>query len=122
MSYSQHDWWRQAVVYQIYPKSFQDSGNKGTGDLQGIIQRLDYLQQLGVDALWITPIYSSPQIDNGYDIADYYAIDPAFGDMADFEQLVSACQQRGLHIIMDMVFNHTSTEHVWFKTDRKSVV
>ena len=79
MSYSQHDWWRQAVVYQIYPKSFQDSGNKGTGDLQGIIQRLDYLQQLGVDALWLTPIYSSPQIDNGYDIADYYAIDPAFG-------------------------------------------
>ena len=116
MSYSQHDWWRQAVVYQIYPKSFQDSGNKGTGDLQGIIQRLDYLQQLGVDALWLTPIYSSPQIDNGYDIADYYAIDPAFGSMADFEQLVSACQQRGLHIIMDMVFNHTSTEHVWFKT------
>ena len=116
MSYSQHDWWRQAVVYQIYPKSFQDSGNKGTGDLQGIIQRLDYLQQLGVDALWLTPIYSSPQIDNGYDIADYYAIDPAFGSMADFEQLVSACQQRGLHIIMDMVFNHTSTEHAWFKT------
>lgn len=116
MSYSQHDWWRQAVVYQIYPKSFQDSGNKGTGDLQGIIQRLDYLQQLGVDALWLTPIYSSPQIDNGYDIADYYAIDPAFGSMADFEQLVSACKQRGLHIIMDMVFNHTSTEHVWFKT------
>lgn len=116
MSYSQHDWWRQAVVYQIYPKSFQDSGDKGTGDLQGIIQRLDYLQQLGVDALWLTPIYSSPQIDNGYDIADYYAIDPAFGDMTDFEQLVSACKQRGLHIIMDMVFNHTSTEHVWFKT------
>nr|WP_321272058.1 alpha,alpha-phosphotrehalase [uncultured Tolumonas sp.] len=116
MSYSQHDWWRQAVVYQIYPKSFQDSGDKGTGDLQGIIQRLDYLQQLGVDALWLTPIYSSPQIDNGYDIADYYAIDPAFGSMADFEQLVSACQQRGLHIIMDMVFNHTSTEHTWFKT------
>lgn len=119
MSYSQHDWWRQAVVYQIYPKSFQDSGNKGTGDLQGIIQRLDYLQQLGVDALWLTPIYSSPQIDNGYDIADYYAIDPAFGSMADFEQLVSACQQRGLHIIMDMVFNHTSTEHIWFKTAQR---
>lgn len=119
MSYSQHDWWRQAVVYQIYPKSFQDSGNKGTGDLQGIIQRLDYLQQLGVDALWLTPIYSSPQIDNGYDIADYYAIDPAFGSMADFEQLVSACKQRGLHIIMDMVFNHTSTEHIWFKTAQR---
>lgn len=119
MSYSQHDWWRQPVVYQIYPKSFQDSGNKGTGDLQGIIQRLDYLQQLGVDALWLTPIYSSPQIDNGYDIADYYAIDPAFGSMADFEQLVSACKQRGLHIIMDMVFNHTSTEHIWFKTAQR---
>jgi len=116
MSYSQHDWWRQAVVYQIYPKSFQDSGDKGTGDLQGIIRRLDYLQQLGTDALWITPIYCSPQIDNGYDIADYYAIDPAFGSMTDFEQLISACKQRNMHIIMDMVFNHTSTEHVWFKT------
>ncbi len=116
MSYPQHDWWRQAVVYQIYPKSFQDSGDKGTGDLQGIIRRLDYLQQLGVDALWLTPIYSSPQIDNGYDIADYYAIDPAFGTMRDFEQLVAACKQRNMHLIMDMVFNHTSTEHVWFKT------
>ncbi|NCB57353.1 MAG: alpha,alpha-phosphotrehalase [Gammaproteobacteria bacterium] len=116
MSYPQHDWWRQAVVYQIYPKSFQDSGDKGTGDLQGIIRRLDYLQQLGVDALWITPIYCSPQVDNGYDIADYYAIDPTFGGMTDFEQLVAACKQRNMHIIMDMVFNHTSTEHVWFKT------
>ncbi len=116
MSYPQRDWWRQAVVYQIYPKSFQDSGNKGTGDLQGIIHRLDYLQQLGVDALWLTPIYNSPQVDNGYDIADYYAIDPDFGTMSDFEQLVTACKQRGLHLIMDMVFNHTSTEHIWFKT------
>lgn len=116
MSYPQHDWWRQAVVYQIYPKSFQDSGDKGTGDLQGIIRRLDYLQELGVDALWLTPIYSSPQVDNGYDIADYYAIDPAFGTMQDFDQLVTACKQRGLHLIMDMVFNHTSTEHSWFKT------
>ncbi len=116
MSYPQTNWWRQAVIYQIYPKSFQDSGDKGTGDLQGIIRRLDYLQQLGVDALWLTPIYSSPQVDNGYDIADYYAIDPAFGSMQDFEQLITACKQRGLHLIMDMVFNHTSTEHVWFKT------
>lgn len=116
MSYPQANWWRQAVVYQIYPKSFQDSGDKGTGDLQGIIRRLDYLQELGVDALWLTPIYSSPQVDNGYDIADYYAIDPAFGTMQDFDQLVTACKQRGLHLIMDMVFNHTSTEHSWFKT------
>ncbi|TXH61146.1 MAG: alpha,alpha-phosphotrehalase [Tolumonas sp.] len=116
MSYPQANWWRQAVVYQIYPKSFQDSGGKGTGDLQGIIRRLDYLQELGVDALWLTPIYSSPQVDNGYDIADYYAIDPAFGTMQDFDQLVTACKQRGLHLIMDMVFNHTSTEHSWFKT------
>lgn len=116
MSYPQANWWRQAVVYQIYPKSFQDSGGKGTGDLQGIIRRLDYLQELGVDALWLTPIYSSPQVDNGYDIADYYAIDPAFGTMQDFDQLVTACKQRGLHLIMDMVFNHTSTEHCWFKT------
>ena len=116
MSYPQANWWCQAVVYQIYPKSFQDSGDKGTGDLQGIIRRLDYLQELGVDALWLTPIYSSPQVDNGYDIADYYAIDPAFGTMQDFDQLVTACKQRGLHLIMDMVFNHTSTEHCWFKT------
>ena len=116
MSYPQANWWRQAVVYQIYPKSFQDSGGKGTGDLQGIIRRLDYLQELGVDALWLTPIYSSPQVDNGYDIADYYAIDPAFGTMQDFDRLVTACKQRGLHLIMDMVFNHTSTEHCWFKT------
>ena len=108
-------WWRNAVIYQIYPKSFQDSGAKGTGDLQGIIQRLDYLQQLGVEALWLTPVYPSPQIDNGYDIADYRDIDPRYGTLADFDALVAAAHARGLRIIMDMVVNHTSTAHPWFQ-------
>lgn len=109
------NWWRQAVIYQIYPKSFQDSSNKGTGDLSGILQRLDYLQQLGVDAIWLTPVYPSPQIDNGYDIADYRAIDPRYGTLADFDALVAAAHARGLRIIMDMVVNHTSTAHPWFQ-------
>jgi len=109
------NWWRNAVIYQIYPKSFQDSGAKGTGDLQGIIQRLDYLQQLGVEALWLTPVYPSPQIDNGYDIADYRNIDPRYGTLADFDALVAAAHARGLRIIMDMVVNHTSTAHLWFQ-------
>ncbi|MFC0141122.1 alpha,alpha-phosphotrehalase [Erwinia mallotivora] len=108
-------WWQNGVIYQIYPKSFQDSSGNGHGDLHGIYQRLDYLQDLGVAALWLTPVYVSPQIDNGYDVADYCAIDPAFGTMADFERLTAAAHQRGIRIVMDMVFNHTSTEHPWFK-------
>lgn len=108
-------WWRRATIYQIYPKSFQDSGAKGQGDLRGILRRLDYLQLLGVDAIWLTPIYHSPQVDNGYDVADYYRIDPLYGTMADFQELAQACKDRGIHIIMDMVFNHTSTEHSWFQ-------
>ncbi|QCR34977.1 alpha,alpha-phosphotrehalase [Nissabacter sp. SGAir0207] len=107
-------WWRNGVIYQIYPKSFQDSTGDGRGDLPGIIRRLDYLQQLGVDALWLTPIYRSPQVDNGYDVADYCAIDPSYGTLEDFEQLTREAHQRGIRIIMDMVFNHTSTEHEWF--------
>ncbi|PKH20990.1 alpha,alpha-phosphotrehalase [Enterobacterales bacterium CwR94] len=107
-------WWQNGTIYQIYPKSFQDSGSQGQGDLRGIIQRLDYLQWLGVDALWLTPIYLSPQVDNGYDVADYCAIDPAYGTMEEFETLVSAARERGMRIIMDMVFNHTSTAHPWF--------
>ncbi|BAN98760.1 trehalose-6-phosphate hydrolase [Plautia stali symbiont] len=103
------------MIYQIYPKSFQDSGARGTGDLNGVIQRLDYLQQLGVDALWLTPIYVSPQIDNGYDVADYTAIDPAYGTMADFDHLLAEVHRRGMRMVLDMVFNHTSTEHAWFK-------
>ncbi|MFQ1595139.1 alpha,alpha-phosphotrehalase [Aeromonas veronii] len=113
---SQTPWWQSAVIYQIYPKSFQDSAARGTGDLKGIMARLDYLKTLGVDALWLTPVYVSPQVDNGYDIADYYAIDPAYGTMADFEALLAAAHARDIRIVMDIVVNHTSTEHVWFKS------
>ncbi|MFQ2190681.1 alpha,alpha-phosphotrehalase [Aeromonas jandaei] len=113
---SQTPWWQSAVIYQIYPKSFQDSAARGTGDLKGIMARLDYLKTLGVDALWLTPVYVSPQVDNGYDIADYYAIDPAYGTMADFEALLAAAHERDIRIVMDIVVNHTSTEHAWFKS------
>ncbi|MCS0541468.1 alpha,alpha-phosphotrehalase [Aeromonas veronii] len=112
----QTPWWQSAVIYQIYPKSFQDSAARGTGDLKGIMARLDYLKTLGVDALWLTPVYVSPQVDNGYDIADYYAIDPAYGTMADFEALLAAAHARDIRIVMDIVVNHTSTEHAWFKS------
>ena len=113
---TQTPWWQSAVIYQIYPKSFQDSAARGTGDLKGIMARLDYLKTLGVDALWLTPVYVSPQVDNGYDIADYLAIDPAYGTMSDFEALLAAAHGRGIRIVMDIVVNHTSTEHAWFKS------
>ncbi len=113
------DWWRTASIYQIYPKSFCDSGAKGTGDLLGIISKLDYLKLLGVDAIWLTPIYVSPMIDNGYDIADYYAINPDFGSMADFELLLEQLHLRDMRLIMDIVVNHTSTEHHWFQSALK---
>lgn len=113
---TQTPWWQSAVIYQIYPKSFQDSGARGTGDLKGIMARLDYLKTLGIDALWLTPVYVSPQVDNGYDIADYLAIDPAYGTMEDFEALLAASHARGIRIVMDIVVNHTSTEHAWFKS------
>ncbi|WP_312098916.1 alpha,alpha-phosphotrehalase [Niallia sp.] len=108
-------WWQKAVVYQIYPKSFQDTTGNGVGDIQGIIKRLDYLKELGVDVLWLTPIYASPQKDNGYDISDYYSIHHEYGKMEDFDQLLEEAHQKGLKIIMDIVVNHTSTEHEWFK-------
>ncbi|TMX31906.1 alpha,alpha-phosphotrehalase [Vibrio sp. Hep-1b-8] len=110
------NWWKTASIYQIYPKSFCDSGSKGTGDIQGIISKLDYLKRLGVDAIWLTPIYQSPMIDNGYDISDYYAINSDFGTMADFDQLLEQAHQRGIRIIMDIVVNHTSTDHHWFQS------
>ncbi|MDN0124841.1 alpha,alpha-phosphotrehalase [Yersinia aleksiciae] len=115
-------WWQNGVIYQIYPKSFQDSTGNGFGDLAGVTQRLDYLQKLGIDAIWLTPVYVSPQVDNGYDVADYCAIDPAYGTLDDFKNLVAQAHQRGIRIVMDMVFNHTSTEHAWFKAsqDRSS--
>ncbi|MFT7053908.1 MAG: trehalose-6-phosphate hydrolase [Psychromonas sp.] len=116
MNKIEREWWRTATIYQIYPKSFCDSGDKGTGDLKGIISKLGYLKTLGIDAIWLTPIYSSPMIDNGYDISDYYTINPDFGCMADFEQLLESAHQRGIRIILDIVVNHTSTEHQWFQS------
>ena len=107
-------WWRHAVIYEIYPRSFQDSNGDGTGDLNGITQRLDYLERLGVDALWIAPFYPSPQVDFGYDISDYQSIDPQYGTMADFERLLAAARTRHLRVILDMVLNHTSDQHPWF--------
>ena len=113
-------WWKNAVIYQIYPKSFQDSNGDGIGDLQGIIQRLDYLEELGIDAVWLSPVYRSPQDDNGYDISDYQDIDPMFGNMQDMEQLISEAQKHNIKIIMDLVLNHTSDEHRWFQEAKKS--
>ena len=113
-------WWKKAVVYQIYPKSFQDSNGDGIGDIQGIISRLDYLKDLGVDALWISPMYCSPQNDNGYDISDYRNIDPMFGTMEDMEELIQEAKKREIRIIMDLVLNHTSDEHPWFQEAKKS--
>lgn len=109
------DNFKKSVVYQIYPKSFNDSNGDGIGDLKGVIQKLDYLKELGVDYIWLTPFYKSPQKDNGYDIADYYNIDEIFGTMEDFENLVKEANKRNINIMLDMVFNHTSTEHNWFK-------
>lgn len=109
------DWWKSATVYQIYPKSFCDSNGDGIGDIKGIISKLDYLKKLGVDVIWTTPMYVSPMMDNGYDIADYYNIDPIFGTMEDFHKLLDEVHKREMKLIMDMVINHTSTEHFWFK-------
>lgn len=106
---------KKSVVYQIYPKSFNDSNGDGIGDLNGVIEKLDYLKDLGVDYIWLTPFYTSPQKDNGYDIEDYYSIDPTFGTIHDFEELVNQCNKRDIGIMLDMVLNHTSTEHKWFK-------
>src|SRR5579872_5563403 len=108
------NWWKNAVVYEIYPRSFQDSNGDGVGDLNGITSRLDYLQKLGVDAIWLTPVYPSPQVDFGYDISDYQAIDPQYGTLADFDRLERAAAKRGIRIIMDLVLNHTSDRHAWF--------
>ncbi|WP_144704040.1 alpha,alpha-phosphotrehalase [Fictibacillus phosphorivorans] len=113
-------WWKRSVVYQIYPKSFNDTTGNGTGDIDGIIEKLDYLKDLGVDVLWLTPIYDSPQRDNGYDIRDYYKIFEDYGTMEDFDRLLQEAHQRDLRIIMDIVVNHTSTEHEWFKQSRLS--
>ena len=109
------DWWKGKVAYQIYPKSFKDSNGDGVGDLKGITEKLDYLQKLGIDILWLSPIYKSPFIDQGYDISDYYAIDPIFGTMEDIEELIAEGKKRGISIIMDLVVNHCSSHHEWFQ-------
>lgn len=108
-------WWQNGVIYQVYPKSFQDTTGSGSGDLRGVTLRLEYLKTLGVDALWLTPFYVSPQVDNGYDVANYTAIDPAYGTLDDFDELVAEAKSRGIRIVLDMVLNHTSTQHPWFQ-------
>lgn len=113
-------WWKEAVAYEIYPRSFKDSNGDGIGDIQGIIEKLDYLQDLGIDIIWVCPIYQSPNDDNGYDISDYKAILSDFGTMEDFEALLSAVHKRGMKLIMDLVINHTSDEHEWFIESKSS--
>ena len=113
-------WWKESVVYQIYPRSFSDSDGDGVGDLRGITQRLDYLKQLGVGVVWLSPVYKSPNDDNGYDISDYQDIMVEFGTLADWEELLAEMHKRGIKLVMDLVVNHTSDEHPWFVESRKS--
>ena len=117
---SDPNWWKQAAAYQIYPKSFQDTTGSGTGDLRGIIQRLDYLAELGIDVIWLSPVFASPQVDNGYDISDYRAIDPMYGSLADMDELIAQGKQRGIGIMLDLVLNHSSDQHPWFLAARSS--
>lgn len=120
MTNYKNPWWKNSVIYQIYPRSFQDSNGDGIGDIRGIINRLDYLEDLGIDAVWLSPVCKSPQDDNGYDISDYQDIDPMFGTLADMEELIRRAGERGIRIIMDLVLNHTSDEHPWFLEAQKS--
>src|SRR5712692_988374 len=115
-----HPWWQHAVFYEIYPRSFADSNDDGVGDLKGITSNLNYLKSLGVDAIWITPCYPSPQVDFGYDVSDYENIDPMYGTLKDFDKLQGEATKRGIRIIMDFVINHTSDQHGWFKESRSS--
>ena len=114
------DWWKKAVIYQIYPRSFKDSNGDGIGDLGGIIEKLDYLEELGIDAIWLSPVCRSPQCDNGYDISDYQDIDPLFGNMQDMERLIKEAEKHHISIILDLVLNHSSDEHPWFIEAKKS--
>ena len=113
-------WWRDGIIYQIYPRSFADSNGDGIGDLQGIISHLDYLSDLGVDALWLSPFFPSPDVDFGYDVSDYTGVDPKFGTMADFDRLLAETHRRGMKMMLDLVMNHTSDQHPWFQESRKS--
>ena len=118
MEWATPPWWTSAVVYQVYPRSFQDSDGDGIGDLGGILERLDHLSELGVDVVWLSPVYPSPQADNGYDISDYEGIDPLFGSLAQFDELIAELHGRGIRLLMDLVVNHTSDEHPWFEESR----
>lgn len=123
LDHTKADWWKDAVFYQVYPRSFQDTNADGVGDIRGVIMHLDYLQDLGVDGIWLSPVYRSPQRDNGYDVSDYRAIDPLFGSMEDMEELIREADARGIIVIMDIIANHTSEEHPWFldaKSSRES--
>src|SRR6201997_5113533 len=113
-------WWQHAVFYEIYPRSFADSNNDGVGDLNGIASKLDYLKELGVDAIWISPCFPSPQVDFGYDVSDYENIDPMYGTLANFDNLVKEAKKRGIHIILDFVVNHTSDQDPWFQNSKSS--
>src|SRR5579864_1694168 len=117
---SNNQWWRKAVIYEIYPRSFGDTSGDGIGDLNGITQHLDYLRDLGIDAIWIAPFFPSPQVDFGYDISDYRAIDPQYGTMADFDRLVAEAKKRNIRILLDFVVNHTSDKHPWFIESKSS--
>ena len=120
MAHGSENWWRDGIIYQIYPRSFQDSNGDGVGDLAGILQRLPYVKSLGVDAIWLSPIFPSPMADFGYDISDYTRIEPLFGTMADFDALIAAAHDNGLKLILDLVPNHTSDQHPWFVESRGS--
>lgn len=113
-------WWKESVVYQIYPRSFCDSNGDGVGDIRGIISKLDYLQRLGIDVIWLSPVYESPNDDNGYDISNYRGIMKEFGTMADFDEMLCEAHKRGIKIMMDLVVNHSSDEHSWFVESKKS--
>ena len=117
-----HQWWQHAVFYELYPRSFADSNNDGIGDLNGITSKLDYLKDLGVDAIWITPCFPSPQVDFGYDVSDYENIDPMYGTLADFDTLASEAKKRNIRIILDFVMNHTSDQHKWFMDSKSSKI
>ena len=120
MDQSEQAWWRKGIFYQVYPRSFRDSDGDGVGDLRGIIEKLPYLEQLGIDAIWLSPIFPSPMADFGYDISDYCGVDPLFGAMEDFDALIEAVHARGLKLILDLVPNHTSDRHPWFIESRAS--
>src|SRR5437763_14365057 len=109
------NWWRSAVIYQIYPRSFADSNGDGIGDLAGVTSKMDYLAELGVDAVWVSPFYPSPWVDGGYDITDYRDVHPALGTLDDFDEMVAAAHERGIRLLIDIVRNHTSDQHKWFQ-------